>query len=484
MSEYDQFRAVRDIYFDGSLAYGFGDFVPATNVSTYGYLTLGYVVPTGQFPGGIALKTPMFFRGDFNANVAYDLGDLFWFGGKLYHPLMALDPGAFDSNKVEALTGVTVTGGGGGGGGGTGTGGDTAPVINHSTTTGGQTFKDYLKTLSPTAIWDLESTSTVTDSDATPVTAGAWTGTPSTGASLIASDSTDKSVLFSGDDYATVDAGRVVSLTSAWTLHFRLKGPAALSGASADQETVYSETTTSGTNGYLFVAKSVNGTFTKARVRWVNDTGTTLFEADSTGSVFDNTSHGLEVSFDPAAGAISFKIDGVADRTVNLLATTGTFTTNAATIGANRRSTTTAFLKSTLVSIVAPFNRLLTSTESTALQSRQVSTGSGTAGVSGVLTVDLAPGLSHTYLQTGNITDIQFTNWPSGTVRSKVELYIKQDSTGGRTINAPGLFGDDRLFPGTIAEANAWNVLEFRSVDNGATVLTGAFALNSLEILT
>jgi hypothetical protein len=91
---------------------------------------------------------------------------------------------------------------------------------------------------------------------------------------------------------------------------------------------------------------------------------------------------------------------------------------------------------------------------------------------SGVVAIDLQNGASRnfTLLLTANVTSITFSNLPASGYVGEVEIQIKQDATGSRTLALPAAFkalGDSDI--AIASAANAVTVLSAKTWDQGTT---------------
>lgn len=90
----------------------------------------------------------------------------------------------------------------------------------------------------------------------------------------------------------------------------------------------------------------------------------------------------------------------------------------------------------------------------------------------GVVNIDLAGGTREdfTLALTSNVTSLTFSNLPAAGRRAQIEIQIKQDATGGRTLALPASFkplgGSDTAIA---SAANAVTVLSAKTWDQGAT---------------
>jgi hypothetical protein len=91
---------------------------------------------------------------------------------------------------------------------------------------------------------------------------------------------------------------------------------------------------------------------------------------------------------------------------------------------------------------------------------------------SGVVNIDLAGGVNRNFTLslTANVTSITFSNLPPSGYVGEIEVEIKQDATGGRTLALPGAFkalgGSDTAIA---SAANAVTVLSAKTWDQGTT---------------
>lgn len=89
---------------------------------------------------------------------------------------------------------------------------------------------------------------------------------------------------------------------------------------------------------------------------------------------------------------------------------------------------------------------------------------------SGVVNIDCSLGRSFTLTLSANVTSITFSNLAGSGVATEVEIEIKQDGTGGRTVALPAAFkalgGSDIA---VAAAANAVTVISAKTFDNGTT---------------
>ncbi len=88
----------------------------------------------------------------------------------------------------------------------------------------------------------------------------------------------------------------------------------------------------------------------------------------------------------------------------------------------------------------------------------------------GTVTVDCSLGSNFTLLLAANVTTLTLTNLAGASFATEIEIEIKQDGTGGRTLALPASFkalgGSDTAIA---AGANAVTVLSAKTFDNGTT---------------
>lgn len=89
---------------------------------------------------------------------------------------------------------------------------------------------------------------------------------------------------------------------------------------------------------------------------------------------------------------------------------------------------------------------------------------------SGVVNIDCSLGGSFTLTLTANVTSITFSNLAGAGFATEIEVEIKQDGTGGKTVALPAAFkalgGSDTA---VASGANAVTVLSAKTFDNGTT---------------
>jgi len=89
---------------------------------------------------------------------------------------------------------------------------------------------------------------------------------------------------------------------------------------------------------------------------------------------------------------------------------------------------------------------------------------------SGTVTIDCSLGVNFTLTLTANVTSIVFTNLAGAGFATEIEVEIKQDGTGGKTVALPAAFralgGSDTA---VASGANAVTVLSAKTFDNGTT---------------
>lgn len=106
------------------------------------------------------------------------------------------------------------------------------------------------------------------------------------------------------------------------------------------------------------------------------------------------------------------------------------------------------------------------------LSSVSCSTVSALTNTAGVVNIDLAGGANKTFTitLTANVTSITFSNLPASGYVGEIEVEIKQDSTGGRTLALPSSFkalgGSDTSIA---SAANAVTVISAKTFDQGTT---------------
>lgn len=89
---------------------------------------------------------------------------------------------------------------------------------------------------------------------------------------------------------------------------------------------------------------------------------------------------------------------------------------------------------------------------------------------SGTVTIDCSLGVNFTLTLTANVTSIVFTNLAGSGFATEIEVEIKQDGTGGKTVALPTAFkplgGSDTA---VASGANAVTVISAKTFDNGTT---------------